>query len=218
MTGRLSGKRALVTGAASGIGRAIADQFGVEGATVAALDRDEGALSTVLESLHDAGADALAIRADVRSETEVREAIGDAIRALGGLDILVANAGVQLFGADAPVHELTLASWQETIDTNLTGTFLTCKYGIRSMMEQGAGSVICLGSPTGLRGTATGFHAYSASKAGVFGLARVMAADYARNGIRVNVLVPGFTDTRLVASVMNTREAYSRVVGRHYPS
>jgi NAD(P)-dependent dehydrogenase (short-subunit alcohol dehydrogenase family) len=137
MSGRLSGTRALVTGAASGIGRAIADQFGIKGATVAALDQDEAALSIVLENLHAGGADALAIRADVRSETEVREAIGDAIRALGGLDILVANAGVQLFGADAPVHELTLASWQETIDINLTGAFLTCKCGLRPMVEQG---------------------------------------------------------------------------------
>ena len=128
--------------------------------------------------------------------------------------MVVANAGVQLFGRDAPVHELDLSTWKMTIEVNLTGMFLTCKYGVRELLKGGGGSVICLGSPTGLRGTGSGFHAYSTSKAGAFGLVRVMAADYARQGIRVNALVPGFTETNLVREITQDSEACKRILQR----
>src|SRR5919197_3000062 len=114
---------------------------------------------------------------------------------VGWLDVVVANAGVELAGEDDRADRLDLAVWQRTIDINLTGVFLTCKHGIRALLASGGGSVVCTCSPTGLYGCAPGFDAYSTSKAGVYGLVRVMAADYAREGIRVNGVFPGITDT-----------------------
>ena len=213
MNDRLSGKHAIVTGAGSGIGRAIAERFYREGASVALLDRRQEALSEV-EAALGGGRRVVSCLADVSSEPEVAKAFQDAASSLGSIDIVVANAGIQLFGRDAPVDELDLEAWQLTIDVNLTGMFLTCKYGIRALLSSGGGSVICLGSPTGLRGTASRFHAYSTSKAGAFGLTRVMAADYAQRNIRVNALVPGFTNTALVSEFINDDVARHRITGR----
>jgi 3-oxoacyl-[acyl-carrier protein] reductase len=213
VTSRLAGKHAVVTGAGSGIGRAIAERFHREGAAVALLDRQEEGLRDVEQSLGGGGR-VVSCLADVSSEPEVAAAFQDAANRFGDIEIVVANAGVQLFGRDAPVHELDLEAWQLTIDVNLTGMFLTCKYGIRALLSSGGGSVICVGSPTGLRGTASGFHAYSTSKAGAFGLTRVMAADYAQRNIRVNALVPGFTNTALVAEFINDHVARDRITGR----
>jgi len=213
-TGRLAGKRALVTGGGSGIGRATAVRFAAEGARVAVLDADEpGARRTVAE-IEAAGGDALALAADVSDEGQVERALGEAVAALRGLDILVANAGVQLFGEDTRAHELALDVWERTLAVNLTGVFLTCKHGIRALLASGGGSVVCTGSPTGLFGLSRGFDAYSASKAGAMGLARVLASDYAEDGIRVNVAVPGFTETPLVASLLASDEEVARRVQR----
>ena len=206
MKDALAGKRALVTGAAPGIGKAIAKRFHEEGAAVALLDRNEEALQELQSTLGEGPKTSLHL-VDVSVEPQVASAFDQASSALGGLDTVVANAGVQLFGRDAPVDELDLDAWQLTIDVNLTGMFLTCKYGVKELLRTGGGAVICLGSPTGLRGTASRFHAYSTSKAASFGLARVMAADYAPRGIRVNTLVPGFTDTPLVSAIMEDDEA-----------
>jgi len=210
---RLAGKHAVVTGAGSGIGRAIAQKFHQEGAAVALLDRREEPLRELEASLG-ATPRVVSCVADVSREPEVAKAFEDATKTLGSIEIVVANAGVQLFGRDAPVDELEVEVWQLTIDVNLTGMFLTCKYGIRALLSSGGGSVICLGSPTGLRGTASRFHAYSTSKAGAFGLTRVMAADYAQRNIRVNALVPGFTNTALVSELINDDAARNRIKSR----
>ena len=111
--------------------------------------------------------------------------------AWGGLDVVVANAGVQLAGQDDRADRLSLEVWQRTIDINLTGVFLTCKHGLRALLASGGGAVVCTCSPTGQYGVAPGYDAYSSSKAGVYGLVRVMAADYAAEGIRVNGVIPG---------------------------
>ena len=192
--GRLAGKRALITGAASGIGRAAAVRFAREGATVTALDVDAAGL----RALSDEAGVASAV-ADIGDE----EAVAATFAAVGPLDVVVANAAVQLFGRDAAVHALDVDAWDTTIRVNLRGTFLTCKYGVRALLAAGGGSLIVTGSPTGLVGCAPGFTAYSASKAGATGLARVVAADYARQGIRSNVVVPGFTTTPLVSSIVD---------------
>lgn len=206
--GRLDGKRAVITGAASGIGRATAVRFAVEGARVAGVDRDVAGL-TKTDSLVTAGTGAphLWLEADVSAEASIASAIAACVREWGGLDAVVACAGVQLFGQDAAAHELDLAVWQRTMDVNLTGTFLTCKHGIKALLASGGGRVVCVGSSTGLRGLAPGFDAYSASKAGVHGLARVMAADYAASGVLVNVVVPGFTETPLVQAITSVPSA-----------
>lgn len=195
-TERLAGKRALVTGAGSGIGRAVAVRMAREGARVAVLDIDAAAAATTAARI-DAGTStrAVVVTADVSDEEDVAAAIAEAATAMGGLDVLVPNAGVELFGHDAAVHELDLTVWQRTLAVNLTGAFLTCKHGVRHLLAAGGGSVVLTGSPTGVYGIELGAHAYSASKAGCHGLARVMAHEYASRGIRVNVVLPGLITT-----------------------
>lgn len=172
--GRLHGKRAFVTGAASGIGLAVVRRLTAEGARVADFDLADG---------------------DVSSEDDVRRAIERAVSELGGLDIVVANAAAQLTNVEGRADELELEAWKRTIDVNLTGVFLTAKHGARALLASGGGAIVCTGSAAGAFGIARGLDAYSASKAGVHGLVRVLAADYASDGIRVNAVVPGLTDT-----------------------
>jgi 3-oxoacyl-[acyl-carrier protein] reductase len=181
----LQGSRALVTGAASGIGRAVAQRLALEGARVATIDIAQGAPGDP------------ALIADVSDEPALRQAVEDAARAFGGLDVVVPNAAVQLTGRDDRADRLDLAAWQRTIDVNLTGAFLTAKHGIAALLAGGGGSVVFVASPAGLYGIAPGLDAYSASKAGVAGLVRVMAADYAGEGVRVNGVLPGITETAM---------------------
>ena len=210
MNGRVAGRRALVTGAASGIGRATAVRLAQEGARVALLDVDEAGLAAVAEQIGDA---ALNLPTDVSSEPAVEAAVAATAEAFGGLDIVVANAGVELIDTgDARVHELGLPAWQKTLDINLTGVFLACKHGIRELLRAGGGSVICTASPSSFFGVATAEHAYTASKGGVASLVRVMAADYARDGIRVNGVIPGFTNTPLNAPVLDDEEIVAGIV------
>jgi NAD(P)-dependent dehydrogenase (short-subunit alcohol dehydrogenase family) len=211
---RLKSKRALVTGAGSGIGHATAVRFAAEAARVAAVDIDGGALQRTCQEIERAGGASIPLTADVTSEQEISAAVAETVDRWGGLDVIVANAAVQLFGADGRADELELEVWERTMAVNLTGVFLTCKHGIRALLASGGGNVICTGSPTGLFGLAPGFDAYSASKAGVMGLARVMASDYANDGIRVNVVVPGFTETPLVRSVLQDENETARRLER----
>jgi NAD(P)-dependent dehydrogenase (short-subunit alcohol dehydrogenase family) len=190
---RFEGKRAIVSGAAHGIGRAVAERLAAEGAEVAGLDVEEDAT----------------FRVDVRDEA----AVAAAIESFGHVDVVVANAGIQL-PEDGPAHELDLATWQRTLDVNLTGTFLVVKHGIRAMLESGGGAVVVTGSPTGSYGIAPGLDAYSASKGGVHGLVRVMAADYARAGIRVNGVHPGFTETPMNRRLLEDEDAVRELSAR----
>src|SRR2546423_4589842 len=181
----LAGKRALVTGAARGIGAATAERLLSEGARVALLD---------IEPVRAADG-AIALRADVSDEAAVGEAVARAVEAFGGLDIVVANAATQLVGRDDSIDRLELDAWRRTVDVNLTGAFLTVKHGARVLLEAGGGTIVCVGSPAGQFGIAPSLGAYSSSKAGIVGLVRAMAADYGTRGIRVNGVFPGITDT-----------------------
>ncbi len=185
--------RAIVTGAASGIGRETAKVCAREGARVGALDLDGSAAGRTVAEITAAGGVALELSADVTDEQQVDAAIGAAAAQWGGIDIVVGCVGVQLAGQDDRADRLALEVWQRTIDINLTGMFLTAKHGIRRLLENGGGTVVLVCSPTGLFGCAPGYDAYSASKAGVAGLVRVLAADYAEENIRVNGVVPGYT-------------------------
>ncbi|MGH2989879.1 MAG: SDR family NAD(P)-dependent oxidoreductase [Solirubrobacterales bacterium] len=204
MSGRLAGKRALITGAGRGIGRAAASRFAQEGARVALVDSDE---RVVHEAAQEVGDNALPCVADVREEDQVAAAAAEAVAAFGGLDALVGNAGVQLAGEDAPADRLELEVWERTLAINLTGMFLTCKHGIRALLASGGGAVVLTASPTGLFGCAPGFDAYSSSKAGVAGLVRVLASDYAAEGVRVNGIVPGYTTTPMTSWVASEEHA-----------
>jgi NAD(P)-dependent dehydrogenase (short-subunit alcohol dehydrogenase family) len=177
----VDGKRVLVTGAARGIGRATALRLEREGARVMSLDIE---------------GDELTLRADVSDEGQLEAAFAEAKADLGGLDVVVANAAAQLVEHEGRADELDLDVWQRTLDVNLTGVFLTAKHGARAMLAGGGGgAIVCVGSVAGAYGIAPGLDAYSASKAGIVGLVRVMAADYAADGIRVNCVFPGITDT-----------------------
>ncbi|SBS72332.1 SDR family NAD(P)-dependent oxidoreductase [uncultured Microbacterium sp.] len=208
---RLQGKTALITGAATGIGRAVAERFAQEGARVVIADRDGEAATATAAAI---GAGARAAVMDISDESSVAAAFS-ALAADGWRpDVVVANAGVQLFGHDAPAAELDLDVWRRTIDVNLTGTFLTVKHAVRAMLAAGGGSIILTGSPTGLNGEGRDFTAYSASKAGIHGLARTVAAAYADRGIRVNTVVPAYTETSLVTAISSDPESRAAIIGR----
>lgn len=197
MSNRLAGKTALVTGAGSGIGLAVAQRFTAEGARVYFADINiEAAEKAAAATGNDRAAP---LPMDVSDENSV-EAAYATIAAAGPLDIVVANAGVQLFGQDAKVGELSLEVWEKTVSINHRGAFLTLKHAVRALQGRG-GSIICTGSPTAVVACGQTFTAYSSSKAGVHGLARVVAADYANEGIRVNTVVPGYTETPLVQTI-----------------
>jgi len=150
------------------------ERLEAEGAAVAGFDVSEG---------------------DVAREQDVEAAIARALEELGGLDVVVANAATQLVAGDARADVLELDIWQRTLDVNLTGVFLTAKHGVRALLRSGGGALVCTGSAAGAYGIAAALDAYSASKAGVHGLVRVLAAGYARDGIRVNAVLPGLTRT-----------------------
>jgi NAD(P)-dependent dehydrogenase (short-subunit alcohol dehydrogenase family) len=206
MTGRLAGKRAAVTGGASGIGLATATRFAAEGARVGIIDIDAEGVDRAVGRIIADGGEALALVADVTNEASVEGAFQGAVDAWGALDVVVANAGIEMLGPDTHVHELDRTVWDRIIAVNLTGQFHASKHGIRALIRAGGGSLICTVSPCGVAGLCAPETAYSASKAGVVGLVRVMAADYASRGIRVNGVLPGFIDTPMNAPVMVDRE------------
>lgn len=200
--GRFQGKRAVVTGASAGIGYATATRFAAEGARVALVARRSGPLEAMAAEIKAAGREALVLAADASLEDEIAAAMDAAAAAWGGLDIIVSNAGIELLAQDARADKLDRAVWDKLITTNLTGQFLTCKHGARHLLASGGGAIVTLGSNTGHLGMATNEPAYSASKGGIFAMMKVMAIDYARMNIRVNMVIPGFIDTPMNAPVM----------------
>jgi NAD(P)-dependent dehydrogenase (short-subunit alcohol dehydrogenase family) len=192
---RLSGKVAIVTGAAVGLGHAVANRFAHEGAAVVAVDTNVQDGRAAIEQIRKDGGCGIFVRADISDESEVRAAVAAAAAEFKRIDVLYNNAAVLFHDRDVHAHELDLETWERTTSVNLRGPFLCAKHVIPFMLKQGGGSIINLGSPTGLIGCAPNLTAYSASKAGIFGLTRVLAASYARDGIRVNAIIPGTMDT-----------------------
>lgn len=211
MTARLTGRTALVTGAGAGIGRAIADRFVAEGARVVYADRDASAAAGAAEA---AGDGAIALTVDIADEGSVAAGFADLAARGATPDVVVANAGVQLFGHDAKVADVSLETWNRTVSVNLTGTFLTIKHAVRAMLAGGGGSIIATGSPTGLNGEGADFAAYSSTKGGIHALVRATAMAYARDGIRVNTVVPGYTETSLVSTISGDPSARAAIVSR----
>jgi hypothetical protein len=191
---RFVGKVVLITGATSGIGRAAAQQFAAEGAKVTFCGRRENLGSEVEHAIKASGGEAQYIRADVRSESDVRSFVDRTVEKYGRLDVAFNNAGITL---EKPLHEYSSQEWDDVMNTNLRGVFLAMKYEIPHMLANGGGNIVVTSSSNAL---ATTEHrsAYSASKRGLVGLVQSAAFDYAPHGIRVNALIPGTTDTELV--------------------
>ena len=184
----LEGRIAAVTGGARGLGRSIVTVLAARGADVAVLVRDPGSASTVAGEARALGRRAEVVRCDLSDEASVTEAATKTISHFGRLDVLVCNSGIA--GPTASLWETTSEAWCETLSVNLVGTFLSCRAFLPTMIEQGSGSVVLIGSMTGKRPLA-GRTSYAASKLGLVGLARTLAVEVGGFGVRVNVVSPG---------------------------
>jgi 3-oxoacyl-[acyl-carrier protein] reductase len=212
---RLSGKVAVVTGAAVGLGQAVAARFAREGASVVIADINKEAGAALARDLTAKGLDAIFVHTDVSQAAAVETLFAATLSRYGRVDVLYNNAAVLLPDRDQPVHELAPEAWDDIMGVNLRGAFLCAKHAVTSMLSNGGGSIIFLGSPTGLVGCAPALTAYSVSKAAVMGLTRVMAAAYARKNIRVNSIVPGTMDTPMNEYILadpSVREQYREAV------
>lgn len=191
--GALSEKVAIVTGASSGIGWATATLFAREGAAVVVSGRNRAKLDELVTEITAAGGRAVALAGDVRDESVACGLVTLATQRFGGLDVAFNNAGAT--GAAGPTHELSPDDWRETIETNLTSAFLGVRHQLPVMLERGGGSIIFTSSFVGYTVGFPGLSAYAAAKAGLVGLAQVIAAEYGARGVRANAILPGGTDT-----------------------
>lgn len=195
----LAGKRTLVTGSASGIGEAIARRFANEGAPVMMLDRAaERLAATAAEIRQSTGAAVHTIVADITDRRQVEAAVTDSVSKMGGVDIVINNAGIAF---QEPFLEITEERWQQVLDINLKGTFLVARAAAAAMIQAGrGGSIVNMASTNGLAGEAEYAH-YNASKGGVVLLTKTMAIELAPYGIRVNCVCPGYITTPMSEAI-----------------
>jgi NAD(P)-dependent dehydrogenase (short-subunit alcohol dehydrogenase family) len=193
-SGRLAGKAGLVTGAAAGLGRAVLSAVCAEGAQIVALDRDSAGLGEAVREVEAAGGQAVAYEGDVTSEADVAGAIERCIDEFGTFNVLDNNAGIAL---ERRLHDTSESDWDSIIEVNLKGAFFGCKHGVIAMRERGGGSIVNTGSIVSLVGDPN-LPAYATTKTGLVGLTRVVAVDYAEDGIRCNIICPGDMLTPMV--------------------
>lgn len=203
-TGRLSAKRAIVTGAASGIGRASGILFAREGAAVVLNDVNGAGLEETLAAIEEAGGRARAVVGSSGEDDIVRELVRECVENFGGLEVFFANAGIS--GGLIPLLDLTSDDWREVLQVNLIGPFLAIKHGAAHMKEHGGGSIVCTASVAGLRSGA-GSTPYSASKAGVISLVQTSANQLTGTNVRVNAICPGLTETGMTQPLYDRARA-----------
>ena len=211
MTDRLDGKAAIVTGAASGMGRATALLFAREGARVAVLDCNREGGEETVRLIDEAAGGAIFLAPAVSVEQDVRAAVAASAEEFGRLDVLVNNAGIVLM---ASAEDTSVEDWDRVQAVNLRGVFLGCKHAIPRMRQQGGGSIVNIGSIAAL--VAVPAHAaYDAAKAGILGLTRQLAVDYGPENIRVNCICPTSTDTPLVRGAGANDQALRALAQMH---
>jgi NAD(P)-dependent dehydrogenase (short-subunit alcohol dehydrogenase family) len=201
MTAALEGSRAIVTGAARGIGEATARRFCEQGARVVLTDRDGDAVEAAAARLRKAGHDAHGQPLDVTNEADVERVLDTAAELLGGLDIAVANAGVLAVG---PLAELSLEEFEDTLRVNVVGVFLTLKHALPHLRAAGGGTLLCTTSQAGVHGYQD-LTAYCASKFAVVGIVQSLAQELAGDGIRVCAVAPGVTQTDMYRQLVHER-------------
>jgi NAD(P)-dependent dehydrogenase (short-subunit alcohol dehydrogenase family) len=209
---RLEGKVAIVTGGSAGIGEAVAKRFAEEGAAVVITGRRQSELDRVISGIRHNKGKGLAVAGSVTDEAHIKEVTQRALDSLGRIDILVNNAGVGDFGKR--IHETDDASWQMMLDVNLTGVFRMTRAVVSQMLKQGKGAIVNVSSVASLVGI-PGAPAYAASKGGLDALTRALAIDYARDGIRCNVVNPGLIDTPMAAPLMSNPDLLQPILS-HY--
>ena len=207
-TGRLEQKRAIVTGAASGIGRASTQHLAAEGASVLLADIDPE-VEAVAEAIRSAGGEATAAIVDVGDDSAVEALVARALNDLGGLDICFANAGI--LSSIAPILDLTREDWEKMFRVNVFGIVACIRYAGRAMVEAGGGSIICTASVAGLRAAAGPAH-YSASKAAVIGLVQTAAFQLGGTGVRINAICPGIIETGMTKPLFE----FARAAGKEH--
>lgn len=213
--GLVEGKVALVTGAASGIGRATALALARDGARVLVADRDGAGVQAVAKAIAEAGGEARASETDVAQPAQVEAMVRAAVDAFGRLDCAVNGAGI--LATPALLHDLDLEAWQRTLAVNLTGVFLCMQQELRVMRAQGSGSIVNVSSGGGVLGTPALGH-YCASKHGVLGLTKTGAMENARSGVRVNAICPGSTDTPMLQGFMGSSADARKMILASAPS
>lgn len=209
----LEGKVAIVTGASSGIGRAIAGLFAAQGARVVVAARRSELLDSLVDEIEAADGVACALAGNVADEPYARALVGEATARFGGLDIAVNSAGA--LGPMGPTPQVTREAWDESMAINLTSAFLAAKYQIPAMLDRGAGSLIFVSSFVGYTAAMPGVASYAASKAGLIGLMKSLAVEYGPLGLRVNALLPGGTQTPMADEMINTEEMKAFVRNMH---
>ena len=216
---RLEGKLALVTGASRGIGRGIAERFAVEGARIAIGARtDREAAEETLRRVRAAGSDGLVVLGDVALEEDAARIVSEAAHGLGGLDIVVNNAGIDIDTEPQPAADWPVEWWDRIVAVNLRGPFLVSKFAIPHLLERGGGAILSIGSVAGLLAW-EGDCAYNAAKAGLHVLMRTIAVDYAEQGIRANCICPGVIETEMTAAYIagspEAKAATEKLIAKH---